>query len=75
MLEKKYESLYKKLMAYEVEVPEFQMKKSLVYRWANLLFTEAPMPFSNKVVSRKGAFLLHYLPIPVILVTLFPIFL
>lgn len=73
MMHDRDEKIYQKLREYEVDVPEFSMKKSTIDRWGNWLFGEAHIPVPRFTMTKKGMNLLYCLPFPLIIIAILPI--
>lgn len=63
------EKLYKKLKEFDVDVPEFPMKRSVISRLGNWLFAEVPFPAPSWGMTAKGTVLIQVLPIFIIVIS------
>lgn len=66
-------NFHKKLKEFEVDVPEFPIKKSIVNRVANWLFEPVPIPVPNFSFTGKGTVVTLFLPILITIASVIPI--
>jgi len=69
-IRKKEKNLARMLDAYEVNIPDFPMKKSMMSRIANWLFAPAKIPFPEAGYTTTASLYILILPFVLVIFTL-----
>lgn len=72
---KKDDEIEKQLAKYQVDVPEFPMRKSLMNRISEWFFQPVSIPFPEKFINYRALVLITFFPIIIVLATFIPVFL
>ncbi|WP_339161857.1 hypothetical protein [Siminovitchia sp. FSL W7-1587] len=72
MNDKEYEKLVQKLDEYQVDVPDFPMKKSRLDRAANWLFDPVSLPVWEVHFTKKGMAVAMFFPVLLTIISAIP---